>query len=241
MNPVAATAAAPATPLLAEGSAEVSPFLENQSQDTRLAQALARLQASRAQLRAAMLPPPPQQDSASPGFELPRRWRAMWRAWTRNGPLQLVAGTAMGAARSWWRKQPWQASTEWAGRAVWAETTPLIRRHPFLAVVLGVGAGAALVAARPWRWPAVNRSVRPLGGHVVSWVVAQLSQVPVQMALAALLAKFVAERMHGQADTPTAEPTPPAAPSPEPVQNPAHHDDPVAGRSDAAAGNAIVH
>ena len=198
--------------------------------------ALARLQASRAQLRAAMLPPP-QEQPASPGVELPRRWRAMWRAWMRNGPLALVAGMAMGAVRSWWRKQPWQATTEWAGRAVLAEATPLIRRHPLWAMALGVGAGAALVAARPWRWPAVNRNVRPLGGHLLGWMVAQLSQVPVQLALAALLAQFVGERARGQAAAATPAPTPTAAPTP----NPAPHGDPVPVRPDPAAAAVIVH
>ena len=178
--------------------------------EPRVAQALVRLQASRAQLRAAMLPPPQTESSSSGGFGLPRRWRAMWRAWTRGSPLAGVAGTAVGALGGWWRSQPWHSTTEIAGRAVLAEVAPLVRRHPLLAVALGAAAGAALVAARPWRWEALSRRVRPLGGTLMRWTMAQLSQVPVQMALAALLAQFVADRSRGQSDA--AAPPPPQPP-----------------------------
>lgn len=229
MNATAAGAAlpTPSAAVPAEVSPDVSAF---DLHDTRVAMALARLEASRAQLRAAMLPPL-QEQTASTGFEFPRRWRAMWRAWRRSGPLALVAGTAMGAVHSWWRRQPWHDSTEWAGRAVMAETRPLIRRHPFWAMALGIGAGAALVAARPWRWQAVNRRVRPIGGHLVSWLVGQLSQVPVQVALAALLARFVGEMSR----EPAAPPTPPPSPSPDARPGPAP------GRPEAAASDATVH
>ena len=238
MNPSVAAATAPAAQPGADLSLQdAAPVSAQESQDTRLALALARLQASRAQLRAAMLPPP-QEQPASSGFELPRRWRARWRAWTRSGPLALLTGTAMDAVGNWWRSQPWHASTEWAGRAVLAEATPLIRRHPFWAMALGIGAGAALVAARPWRWQAVNRRVRPIGGHLVSWVVAQLSQVPVQMALAALLAQFVGERVRGQTD---AAPKATATPAPHPAPDPAPDGEPVPARPDPAAPHASVH
>lgn len=172
-----------------------------------LSSALSRLQASRAQLRAAMMPPaePP---ASSSGFAWPRRWRAMWRTWTRSGPVALAAGTAAHAVQSWWRSQPWHATTQLAGRAVMAETLPLVRRHPLWAVAVGAGLGAALVAARPWRWAAVNRSMRPIGGQVLNWAVAQLSQVPVQVALAALLAQFVSQRARGQAEAPAAATAP---------------------------------
>ena len=181
--------------------------------EARIAQALLRLQASRVKLRAAMLPAP-QPEASSGGFGLPRRWRAMWRAWTRGGPLAAVAGTAMGSLRGWWRGQPWHSTTEWAGRAVLAEVAPLVRRHPLLAVMLGAGAGAALVAARPWRWTALSRQVRPLGGTLMRWTVAQLSQVPVQMALAAMLAQFVGDRARRQATAPPSPPPPEGASTP---------------------------
>lgn len=173
------------------------------STDDRVALALLRLQQSRAQLRAAMLPPP---DTAAtgPGSAFPRRWRALWRAWTRRGPLSglsAVADSAAGALRGWWRSQPWHSTTEWAGRAVLGEAAPLVRRHPLLAVALGAGLGAAVVLAKPWRWQALTRRVRPMGGSLLRWTLAQLSQVPVQMALAGLLAQFVGDRARGQAAT----------------------------------------
>ena len=184
------------------------------AQDAPLTRALLRLQASRAQLRAAMLPPvgPP---ASTSGFEWPRRWRAMWRTWTRSGPVAMAAGAAVDAVQSWWHRQPWHATTELAGRAVLAETLPLVRRHPLWAVALGACVGAAEVAARPWRWAAVNRRMRPIGGQVLGWAMAQLSQVPVQMALAALLAQFVGERSRGKEAASAAPPdsAPPDAPA----------------------------
>lgn len=191
------------------------------AQDAPLTRALLRLQASRAQLRAAMMPPA-EPSAPAGGFEWPRRWRAIWRTWTRSGPVALAAGTAVDAVQSWWRRQPWHATTELAGRAVLAETLPLVRRHPLWAVALGAGLGAAVVAARPWRWAAVNRRMRPIGGHVFSWVVAQLSQVPVQMALAALLAQFVGERARGQAAAPAASAAAPRPETPERAQTAVH-------------------
>ena len=170
--------------------------------DAPLTLALLRIEASRARLRTAMLPPA---DSAAsdggPGFALPRRWRAMWRSFTRSGPLATVAKTAASFVGSWWRRQPWHSTTEWAGRALLAEVQPLVRRHPLMAVAVGASLGAALVSVRPWRWRALNRHVRPMGGHLMRWTIAQLSQVPVQMALAALLAQFVGDRARGQAGT----------------------------------------
>ena len=200
------------------------------AQDAPLTRALLRLQASRAQLRAAMLPPvePP---ASTSGFEWPRRWRAMWRTWTRSGPVALAAGAAVDAVQSWWHRQPWHATTELAGRAVLAETLPLVRRHPLWAVALGACVGAAVVAARPWRWTAVNRRMRPIGGHVLSWAVAQLSQVPVQMALAALLAQFVRDRAREQATAPppadTGEPPFTVAPDANGAAESAHYADSV--------------
>lgn len=198
--------------------------------EARAAQALLRLQASRAQLRLAMMPPP-QPESSTGGFGIPRRWRAMWRVWTRGSPLAGVGATAMDSLRGWWRSQPWHSTTEWAGRAAVAELAPLVRRHPLLAVVLAASAGAALLAARPWRWQAVSRQVRPLGGSLMRWTLAQLSQVPVQMALAALLAQFVGDRARGQATAPppadTGEPPLTVAPGANEAAESAHYADSV--------------
>lgn len=259
MNPSATAVPTPAEKALADAAAQASTdFLKATAADDspggRMARAVARLETSRAHLRAVMKPPAQEQPAAS-GFGLPRRWRAMWRAWTRSGPLALVAGTALGAVRNWWRSQPWYATTEWAGRAVMAETTPLIRRHPFLAMALGLGAGAALVAARPWRWRALNRRVRPLGGRMLGWAVAQLSQVPVQMALAALLAQFVADRARKQGDGSGSAPMTESSPESSPECSPGATGAPMPGaepensrprgaapaRPNPATGDATVH
>ena len=185
-------------------------------QTAPLTLALLRIEASRARLRSAMLPPPePAAADGGPGFALPRRWRAMWRAFTRSGPLAAVASTAVGAVGSWWRSQPWHSTGEWAGRALLAEVQPLVRRHPLMAVALGASLGAAVAAARPWRWRALSRRVRPVGGHLVRWTLAQLSQVPVQMALAALLAQFVGDRARAQTSAPVGPVGPDAPEAPE--------------------------
>ena len=182
--------------------------------DAPLTLALMRIEASRARLRSAMLPPIESSASdAGPGFSLPMRWRAMWRSFTRSGPLATVASTAADALGSWWRSQPWHSTGEWAGRALLAEVQPLVRRHPLMAVAVGASLGAAVVAARPWRWRALHRHVRPVGGQLMRWTIAQLSQVPVQMALAALLAQFVGDRARGQTGTP-APTTAPVDPQP---------------------------
>ena len=173
--------------------------------DAPLTLALLRIEASRARLRSAMLPPPNAAASdAGPGFSLPRRWRAMWRSFMRSGPLATVASTAAGAIGSWWRSQPWHSTGEWAGRALLAEVQPLVRRHPLMAVAVGASLGAAVAWALPWRWRALHRHVRPAGGQLLRWTIAQLSQVPVQMALAALLAQFVGDRARAQTGTPEA-------------------------------------
>lgn len=184
-------------------------------QTAPLTLALLRIEASRARLRSAMLPAPESTASdGGPGFALPKRWRAMWRAFTRSGPLATAAGTAVGALGNWWRSQPWHSTTEWAGRALLAEVQPLVRKHPLIAVALGAGLGAALVSLRPWRWRAVSQQVRPMGGHLMRWTLAQLSQMPVQMALAALLAQFVGDRARGHADGAKPPPAPADAQQP---------------------------
>ena len=187
-----------------------------------LTMALMRIEASRARLRSAMLPPPETSASdAGPGFSLPRRWRAMWRSFMRSGPLATVASTATSALGSWWRSQPWHSTGEWAGRALLAEVQPLVRRHPRMAVAVGASLGAAVAWARPWRWRALHRHVRPAGGQLLRWTIAQLSQVPVQMALAALLAQFVGDRARAQtgtreAPTEAADPQQSSAAPPQP-------------------------
>ena len=187
-----------------------------------LTMALMRIEASRARLRSAMLPPTETSASdAGPGFSLPRRWRAMWRSFMRRGPLAAVASTATSALGSWWRSQPWHSTGEWAGRALLAEVQPLVRRHPLMAVAVGASLGAALAWARPWRWRALHRQVRPAGGQLLRWTIAQLSQVPVQMALAALLAQFVGDRARAQtgtreAPTEAADPQQASAAPPQP-------------------------
>ena len=139
----------------------------------------------------------------------------------RRGPLATLASTATSALGSWWRSQPWHSTGEWAGRALLAEVQPLVRRHPLMAVAVGASLGAAVAWARPWRWRALHRHVRPAGGQLLRWTIAQLSQVPVQMALAALLAQFVGDRARAQtgtreAPTEAADPQQASAAPPQP-------------------------
>lgn len=72
-------------------------------------------------------------------------------------------------------------AAQWRVHAV-----PVVRRHPVLTVTAAATLGALVVTARPWRWPRVAREIEPLPSRVGHWLVAQLSSVPVQTALAAL-------------------------------------------------------
>lgn len=80
---------------------------------------------------------------------------------------------------------------QWASAPEAGETpgpdSPWVQRHPQAALLLAVGAGAALAAARPWRWPAVRRYARALPRLLARWTGEMLVQAPLQTWLAGLI------------------------------------------------------
>lgn len=95
------------------------------------------------------------------------------------------------AATEWLDKQPWYASAELVGSTVVHQVKPIVRRHPWLSLGAAAAVGAALVALRPWGWKPVQNRVTPWRGQVGSVVWGQLTQAPVQMALAGALAAWL--------------------------------------------------
>ncbi|MBK7263442.1 MAG: hypothetical protein IPI03_16900 [Rubrivivax sp.] len=94
------------------------------------------------------------------------------------------------------------------------EIGPQVRRHPVLSVSLAAAAGAALVAARPWRWqPLASRAnlvQRQALDSALSWSWQQLTQPSV---LAALVTGIAAWR--GQAVSRADAAAAPVAPQPD--------------------------
>lgn len=164
--------------------------------DHRL-QSLQRLMASRARLRAVLIPQGRYAGSGTPSGahgDLPGRARALWRLVVSRSSGGAIFSTAASLLRSWWVRQPWHTTTELLGHAVVGEVSPWVRRNPITAIALGACAGAAVAALRPWRWRALRSQTRVMGKSVGRWAVHQLTQVPMQMALAAAVAAWLEQR-----------------------------------------------
>lgn len=148
----------------------------------RVRQALLTLQRSRQALHAELVP--------VVRSEAPRHGRsgAMARLWwwrLRRWPaVQLVRE----ALHPWWQRHPLQPLATGLAAGARTQLWPLLRRHPWLSVGLAAAFGAAVVAARPWRWAWVDRQLRRAPGAASGWLVRQLSAAPVQATLVSLAA-----------------------------------------------------
>ena len=162
--------------------------------------ALARLIASRAALRQELITPPDPGLEGHEGssFNLPRRAQALWRALRRSLRGSPMAGIALAAVQQWWERHPWRMATEIAADELQAIARPLIRRHPVASTLLAAAAGAALLSARPWRWPLVAKQFRPLPGRMGRWLFNQLGAAPGQALLASVLAMLAEQRAKDQ-------------------------------------------
>ncbi len=159
--------------------------------DHRVA-ALQRLRASRERLHLAIDPGRAHHHAADmDDVGVPRRARAVWRLLMRRGADRAFFSTAASLLQSWWVRQPWYATTRVLGDAAADRAAPWVRRHPVQAIALGVLAGAALAAARPWRWRIVSQRSRLVASSVVRWGVHQLMQAPVKLAIAAAVASWL--------------------------------------------------
>jgi hypothetical protein len=189
-----------------------------QSSSDAVAEALARLEISRARLRQEMIPPPPAR--LPPGSPLPTRLRALWRYLRRKAGGWPVAGFAAAALGEWWHHHPWRPAGELLVDEIQVSALPWLRRHPVVTVAAAATLGAALVVSRPWRWPGVAERVRPMPRRLGRWLIRQFSQAPVQATLLSILMLFVkpaARAASGAAPAPGAGPAQEAARQPSPT------------------------
>jgi len=214
----------------------------------RVDAALARLAASREQLRHELLPLPDESaHGAGRGGPLPRRLQALWRWARQRFGASPVLGLAMQAAQGWWHAHPWRSTSELVVQELRAGVAPVIRHHPLAATLAAAGIGAALMIWKPWRWGLVRRQLRPLPRHAGRWLLRQLAQPSVQAMLAGLIVSAGLGRAAQQAGEAIGDPdafagrdtapTPPwpdlPADAPEQPLHPAHRtDDRMAHRPD---------
>lgn len=104
--------------------------------------AVIRIEASRARLRLAMLPPLPDAKSAA-------GTTGSW--WSRISRIKTISAVVE-SFESWWANHPLRPVASVAVEASDAVIQPLAKRHPLALVGVAALAGAGLVWSRPWRW-----------------------------------------------------------------------------------------
>lgn len=168
-----------------------------QSPSQRKAAALARIEASRAQLILALSPEPSEGESVATGAGAPGASgfpAASFAARMRRHGVGLgLFGAAQTLARRWWRRQPWHAPAELVASAVAQQVNPIVRRHPWAALAAGAAVGAALVSLTPWVFGAARNRWAPWRAHLGGMLWSQLGQASVQMALAGVLATWISD------------------------------------------------
>jgi len=190
----------------------------------RVEHALARIERSRASLRTVLVPPEPaapaaRQDGAPSGWS--RRFADGWQHWREALSEHPAVAVAMDAVQGWWKRQPLRPAVETAAGELRGAIAPLVRRHPVLAVAVAATLGAALIAGRPWRWPALNRHLADAPQRAGRWVVHQLTQAPVQSLLASLFLAWAAARKPAEEGEVAPMPTPRPATAPRATAAPA--------------------
>ncbi len=124
--------------------------------------AVARLELSRARLRAALAPPPAPVSHSDP------------QSWLHRLERLPVVSAVIESVRGWWDQHPLSTMAVVAGEASTAIATPVAQRHPFALVLIAAVVGAALAWRRPWRWflqPALFAGLVP---RIVARVVRRL-------------------------------------------------------------------
>ncbi|QCB48350.1 hypothetical protein [Hydrogenophaga sp. PAMC20947] len=213
--------------------------------EQRTALALQRIEASRTQLILTLAPTGPRRskqkaqpgqagsaNNASPGAPFAASLAAhMGQQGLGKGTWQALTG----AATDWLNKQPWYASAELVGTTLVHEAQPFVRRHPWACLGAAAAAGAALAALRPWGWQPVQHRMAPWRSQVGSLVWGQLTQAPVQMALAGALAAWISSASASPRQSkPPERPDPPPAPEADATTTkPAPESPPSASAADA--------
>lgn len=138
--------------------------------------ALARLQASRTQLRLALVGDDPVPEP---------RWRGGRGLLRGLRPLRPLRRLLL----NWWASRSWRPAAELALGAAQAQLGPVVRRHPWLSVAAAAALGAGLAQLRPWRWPVLTRQALLWRGAALGAVASELARPETQAALlGALLA-----------------------------------------------------
>lgn len=190
----------------------------------RTALAMQRIDASRTKLILALAPSSPKRTKDIPAQGQAANVNSSWhqapfsaslaahvaQKGVGKGAWQALAG----AATDWLGAQPWYTSVELVGSTLVHQAKPMVRRHPWICLGAAAAAGAALVALRPWGWQPVQHRMAPWRSQVGKLVWGQLTQTPVQMALAGALAAWLSSA--GATPTPSPAPTQPGPPPPPP-------------------------
>lgn len=135
--------------------------------------AVARLEASRARLLHAMMPPPAVQ-GGRPAVGL--------LGWLERIKRQPSMAVILDTLESWWTRHPVRPLVDVASEAANAVVKPIAQHNPFVLVLTAGALGAAFVWSRPWRWalkPALFAGLMP---QLVSRVIGNL---PLESWLAA--------------------------------------------------------
>lgn len=127
--------------------------------------AVARIEASRARLRSAVMPPPALQNREADTGLL---------AWLERLKQQPSIAVIVDALQSWWRRHPMRPLVQVAADASNAVARPIAQHNPLALVVAAGLIGVVFAWSRPWRWalkPALFAGLLP---QLVSRVVSNL-------------------------------------------------------------------
>lgn len=171
-----------------------------------LAAARARLERSRAGLREALVRHAAPAASPRSGWAalLPRAWKSALEGLLARVREQPAAAVLIESLSAWWHQHPWRDCVEVAGEQMCERVIPALRRNARSTLLVAVGGAALLVLLRPWRWRRRGRRRVPFSSRLYRWLLAELSRLPLQSMLAAIM--LMASRgRHESKDQPPAE------------------------------------
>jgi hypothetical protein len=142
------------------------------------ATAMARIEMSRARLRAAMQAPHTSTESAG----APNSW------FNELKDVPYV-GAVVQAVHSWWIQHPLRPVSMVISHALAVVTRPVAQRSPVTLVLVAAAGGAVLVWSRPWRWIFRSALLAGLGPQIISRVIAKLPIESWMTLLAASMAQ----------------------------------------------------
>jgi hypothetical protein len=162
-----------------------------------LADAMLRLQRSRACLRSAMMPAPPRIHHARGAGATSRLM-----SWLTSGSIGQAVEPLFGGARllllRWWSRHPWHSPVMMAKEAVQGEVTPLLRRHPVTSVVVAAALGAGLVASGVLHGGLVRGSLAGARRLARRWFIVQLSSPAMQTVVIGAITTLLASQLRAK-------------------------------------------